>query len=460
MSEDARRVVFVSQMFPPETGGNASRIHDTATNLGDDWRATVLSPPPTLPPGTFDRSRRRASTERVDGVTVHRLWTWQPTGENPGLVRRLPYYLLFGLHAMLWLLWHRRRYDAVVTSTPPISTGAPGLVAAALGAAWVVDVRDLWIDASISLGYIAAGSPLERLGRRFQRLVLHTADGITVTTPTLGDAIAEQYGSDLAAATVLLPNGVDTDAFRPTDPTEANAFTSATDAREGRPNAAGDPGGFDVDTAATGPPATDGGVPTIVYTGNLGSAQALAACVRAVPHLDSDAVLRLVGGGDVAGDLRTLAEEIGVTDRVRFDAPVPREAVPALLRDATLGVAPLADADALSYAMPTKCYEYLACGLPTVVTGPGEVERFADRSGGAVHVEPDPEALAAAFDDLLADPATRELMARRGRAYVVEHHDRRRLAGRLADTLSAILAGDDPAPSDGSEATSGRQPAP
>jgi glycosyltransferase involved in cell wall biosynthesis len=115
--------------------------------------------------------------------------------------------------------------------------------------------------------------------------------------------------------------------------------------------------------------------------------------------------------------------------------------VPGILNDATVGVAPLDDSAALSYAMPTKSYEYLACGLPTVVTGRGEIERFAERSGGAVHVDNDPAAVAAVFDDLLSDRRRRERMARRGRAYVVEHHDRRALAERLGEELSALVDG-------------------
>lgn len=211
-----RRVVFVTQAYPPDRGGNAARIHDVATHLDDgEWDVSVLAPPPCYPPGEFDRSWRRARTETVDGVAVHRLWSWQPQAENPGTLSRLSYYLLFGIHAIAWLVWNRRRYDAVVTTTPPISTGAPGLVATALGKSWVVDVRDLWIDASISLGYLEAGSALERVSRRFQRLVLHAADRVSVTTETLGESIERTYGSSLGAKTIVVPNGVDVERFVP-----------------------------------------------------------------------------------------------------------------------------------------------------------------------------------------------------------------------------------------------------
>lgn len=446
-------------MFPPETGGNASRIHDTATNLqADGWDVTVLAPPPCYPPGSFDRSWRRAETESVDGVTVHRLWTWQPTAENPGMAKRLPYYLLFGIHAMIWLLWNVRNYDVILTSTPPISTGAPGLVAAALGKPWVVDIRDLWIDASVSLGYLEEGSAIERISRRFQRFVLHSADRLTVTTETLGRTVGERYGDELELKTVVIPNGVDTDRFRPPDgvsieatgKVEAGLETEAIDAGGDR-----QPGG--ANQALTGDGASDGVLepdppsheterrgsasdspPTIVYTGNLGTAQNLEACVEAMARVSEPAVLRLVGSGDVESKLRRLVDELGVEERVEFTGLVPRGEVPEILRTATIGVAPLEETETLSYAMPTKVYEYMACGLPTIVTGCGEIRRFVTETDIGVHADGDPEALADRFDELLSDGPRRQRLATRSREHVVEHYDRKTIARRLSDELSAL----------------------
>jgi glycosyltransferase involved in cell wall biosynthesis len=424
-------------MFPPEKGGNASRIHDTATHLqGGDWDVTVLSPHPSYPPGTFDRSWRRARTETVDGITVHRLWTWQPTTENPGMARRLPYYLLFGVHAMLWLLWNVREYDVVVTSTPPISTGAPGLLSAALNKPWVVDIRDLWIDASVSLGYLEEDSAIEHVSRRFQRWVLHTADRLTVTTDSLRESVQTQYGDTLGEKTVVIPNGVDTDRFRPDERDGTERPLAVPDNRSDTRRDGGEKKtAVDGETTATDRP-------TIVYTGNLGSAQDLEACVRAMTHLSEDAVLSLVGSGDTESKLRRVAREIGVEERVEFHGLVPREAVPGLLNEATIGVAPLESTGTLAYAMPTKVYEYMACGLPVVVTGRGEIERFVAESGGGVHAENDRERIAARFDELLADDRRRQQLGEHGREYVVEHYDRGVIARRLSDELSRLVEAD------------------
>lgn len=437
MTEPDRSVIFVSQRFPPEMGGNAARIHDLAVHLADqDWDVTVLAPPPCYPPGEFERSWRPKRTETVDGVTVHRLWSWQPRTENPGTVRRLAYYLVFGVLAILWLLRHVRHYDVVVTTTPPISTGAPGLVAAAAGKPWVVDVRDLWIDASISLGYLEEGSPLERVSRRFQRLVLHAADRITVTTEPLGDSLCDEYGESLRSKLVAVPNGVDTRLFRPEADLLVEAGNPESTGADGESVVTGSPDGT---AAPADGPQTDGsGRPVIIYTGNLGSAQDLESCIRAMAHLPGDAVLRLVGSGDLGSELRELTDELDLHERVEFAGVVPREEVPDLLNEATIGVAPLKDTANLAYAMPTKVYEYMACGLPTVVTGSGAVRQFVDESGGGVWAENDGERIAERLDALLTDDRRRREFARNGREHVVEHYDRRVIAKRLSDELASL----------------------
>lgn len=440
MTERNRRVVYVSQRFPPDKGGNAARINDLGTHLvNHGWDVTVLAPPPTYPPGEFERTWIRHRTDTVDGVTVHRLWSWQPQRENPGTVERLAYYLLFGIHAMLWLLWNVRRVDLLVTTTPPISTGAPGIWACSLGIPWIVDVRDLWIDASISLGYLKPGGLLERLSRRFQRLVLHRADRIAVTTATLGESLKATYGESLGNKTILIPNGVDVDRFQPTD---GGDFITDEAVLRGSSSA--------TQSASDGSPVlganttrSDDGSPTIIYTGNLGSAQDLQSCIRAMSYLSHEtATLRLVGSGDLEGELKELVDDLALRNRVMFDGVVPREEVPDLLADATVGIAPLQSTDDLAYAIPTKLYEYMASGLPVLTTGTGEIESFVNESGGGIHVDADPERIAARLDELLANPDLRRQLGAKGHEYVASTYDRGVIAGRLSDEMDHLLTSD------------------
>lgn len=399
--EDRSRVVVVSQHYPPDKSGNASRIRDTCEHLTDaGWDVTVLAPPPAFPHGQFGRTWKRQTTRTDGDATVHRLWAWQPTTENPSFPSRMAYYLLFPLHALVWLLLNYRSYDAIVTSSPPIFTGLAGLPFGVGGRKpLVVDVRDLWIDASVGLGFISAGGVLERVSRAYEGFLLRVADRVTVTTAVLGDRLVEQYGLDSKKITHL-PNGVDTSEYRPAE-TESD--------------------------------------PTIVYTGNVGHAQALEACVRAMAKLDHpQATLEIVGDGDIRDELESVVAENGLQQRVSFRGTVPRDAVPEILGSAAIGVAPLKDDDTLEYAVPTKAYEYMSCELPVVATGIGEIEALINSSGGGVFLEDDPERLADAFETLLNDTEKRDSLGAAGREHVVEHYDRGVIARRFGELLTEV----------------------
>lgn len=395
-------VVVVSQHYPPDKSGNASRISDTCSHLSDEgWDVTVLAPPAAFPHGQFNRSWKRKSVSEDDGVTAHRLWAWQPTNEDPGFISRMAYYLLFPMHALLWLLFNYREYDAIVTSAPPIFTGIAGLPFGVLGLKpWVVDVRDLWIDASIGLGFISEGGLLERASRAYERFVLHTADRVTVTTNVLGDRLVDLYGID-SEKVIHLPNGVNTDEFQPSDEPKD---------------------------------------PVIVYTGNVGHAQDLEACVKAMAEVDHpDAVLRIVGDGDMKGALEELAVNVGVENKVEFTGLVPRDEIPDILNTAMIGIAPLKSSATLEYAVPTKAYEYMASELPVVATDIGEMATLVEDSNGGILVSNNPGEVASAFEQLIRNEEIRNISGRNGRRHIIEKYDREMVAKKLGNILDEII---------------------
>lgn len=402
---DDRRVLVVSQAFPPEQGGNASRIGDTTRYLDDEgWDVTVLAPHPSYPHGQFDRDWTRTSVDTHDGVTVRRLWTWQPTSADPSALSRGLYYLLFAIHASLWVLLTDCRYDVAVTSTPPVFTTIPGWVASRRrGISWVVDVRDLWIDVAVDLDMLSPDGTVTRLTRSLQRRAFTGADRLFVTTAVMRDRILDRY--PVAEDDVrVVPNGVDLSSFDP-------------DRRPGN---------------------------AVVYTGNLGHAQDLEPCIRAMAHVESDIQLRIVGDGDVRPELEAVAERVGVDDVVEFVGLVERDDVPEQLADAIAGLAPIKQTEPLQYAVPTKAYEYLACGVPVVAVGNGAIESFLEQSEGGVLVESDPVEIACVLDGLAQNPDRRASLSSAGRAYVADSYDRRAIAETVSDELSSLIDRSEP----------------
>ncbi|KAF5087787.1 MAG: glycosyltransferase family 4 protein [Methanoculleus horonobensis] len=396
-----KQVCIVSQHFPPEKSGNASRIHDTAAHLAKlGIGVTVLAPHPTFPTGSFPRTWRRSDVQEVDGIRVVHLWTWQPGSGDPGFVSRMAYYLSFPIHAALWLLFTRNRFDAIMTSAPPLFTGIPGYVLKRTSRVkWILDIRDLWIDASIGLGFLREGSLYERLSRRFEQACLDRADLVGVTTEELGRRISSRYR--VTAPMELMPNGVNTDFFYP---------------------------------------ANGGKKRQIIYAGNVGHAQDLDKVALAVKSMNGTYNLRfvIVGDGDTRESLEALVKAESLTDSVIFTGTLPREEIPRLISESLVGVAPLKRLANLEYAAPTKAYEYMACGIPFVGCGNGEIAHLAKESGAGVIAENTPEAIAATLSALLDNPEEMEEMGRRGREYVAERYDRRSVALKLKQCIERM----------------------
>ncbi|WP_436932583.1 glycosyltransferase family 4 protein [Halosimplex halobium] len=401
-ADTQKEVVFVTQHYPPDKSGNAARLNDMTSRLsGGEWDITVLAPHPAFPHGEFDRNWSRKETHREDGITVHRLWAHQPTVEDPSFLSRIAYYITFPLHALIWLLAHRREFDVVITSSPPIFTGIAGLPFGLVGqTGLVVDVRDLWIDASVGLGFIESDSIIERVSREYQQLVLTAADRVGVTTERLGEEVSDQYGV-APGKIVHLPNGVETDRFEV---------------------------GHDLSNS------------TIVYTGNVGHAQALDTCVRAMQYVDVDgARLKIVGDGDTREELEELTAEFDLSNKVEFVGLVPRDEVPEILSNAAIGLAPLVDSETLEYAVPTKAYEYMAASIPVIGTSEGELERLIETADCGVVSENEAKQLGDILETLLNHPEERERLGINGRTHVVENYDRRAIAAKLESELDSVV---------------------
>ena len=131
-----------------------------------------------------------------------------------------------------------------------------------------------------------------------------------------------------------------------------------------------------------------------------------------------EADLLVVGGPDphdLAADpearrLRELAGRLGVADRVRFHGRAPHDALPGIIAASDLVVA------APQYEpFGIVPLEAMACGVPVVGTAVGGLlDSVADGVTGLLVPPNDPEALAAAIRELIAEPAARAAMGAAG----------------------------------------------
>jgi glycosyltransferase involved in cell wall biosynthesis len=393
------KILIVTQHFPPDKSGNASRIYDLAKNLVKlGCRVTVLSPHPSFPHGSFKKTWKIYSLKEIDGIKHITLFSWQPSTSNPSFLSRMSYYLIFPLHATIWALLKKKEYNVVLTTAPPIFTGMTGyFVKKITRKKWFFDVRDLWIDASVSLGFIRKNSFLEKMSRKYEMTCYAACDGITVTTEEIRNMIKKNY-SIVSNKIAIVPNGVDTEIFIPT-----------SKAKKKR----------------------------IIYTGNIGFAQDLQNVILAVKKVNKEFSLELylVGDGDIKKDLEELVNKEDLTENIFFTGALAREEIPKMIADSLIGIAPLKDIESLRYAIPTKVYEYMSCGIPFIGTGKGEIENVAKNSGGGIIAENTIESIYKQIIHLIQNKKLMENMGKNGREFVKKYYDRKNIAKQFLQSI-------------------------
>jgi colanic acid biosynthesis glycosyl transferase WcaI len=94
-------------------------------------------------------------------------------------------------------------------------------------------------------------------------------------------------------------------------------------------------------------------------------------------------------------------------------------------------------------SLPSKSFSILASGRPLIacVDEGSDLWRLVERSGAGIGVPPeDPAALAQAIVELKNNPARREQMGARGRAYALAHHSPQAAAEQVEQLLAAAAA--------------------
>ncbi|MFJ7902126.1 glycosyltransferase [Streptomyces sp. NPDC096198] len=143
-------------------------------------------------------------------------------------------------------------------------------------------------------------------------------------------------------------------------------------------------------------------------------------------RLDADAEVRR---------LRRIAADAGVADRLRFLGRVPHREVPALLRGADVVVCP-GDHEPLGRA----ALEAMACGRPVVASAVGgHLDTVADPGTGRLVPPRDPDALARAVHELLADHVARAACGAAGRRRVLRRYGWARVAAVTETAYCVVL---------------------
>ena len=153
----------------------------------------------------------------------------------------------------------------------------------------------------------------------------------------------------------------------------------------------------------------------LAYAAEFSARKHQETLIRAMTRLPEDVFLLLPGRGDEWENIRALAAQLGVAERV---------ILPGFLTDveASCHAADLAVSSSRSEGLPFHLMECMSCGLPGVVTRVKGNEDLIDDDTGRTFPFDDDAALARAVLQLRADEALRRRMGENARRRVLERY--------------------------------------
>lgn len=402
--EPGRVLHVLTNSLPHSGSGYAQRSHSTLTALRDQgWDVSGVT---RLGWPVITGVLTAAPLDRIDGIEYRRLL---PGGMRGGLSERLQQHAdLLRAHCLAL------RPQILHTTTEWTNAVVTRAVAEALDIPWVYEVRGQRADTWAALrGPEVLTSERYRLFTEREIEAARSADAVITLAQGMRETLV-RGGVDPRRLAVC-PNAVG-GAFLEEPPAQAQARRAV---------------GLDLSGEYVGTVSS-----LVPYEG-------LDTLVRSVALLAPDRPdlkLLLVGDGTALPSLETLAERLGIRDRLVVTGRVDRSRVRGYHASLDVFVVPRRDTSVTRSVTPMKSVEASATGRPVVASDlPALAELVQHGRTGLLVPADDPQALAETLRGLLDDAECRESLGSAGRTWAVTERTWAANAQRVDGLYRSVL---------------------
>lgn len=400
------RILFLSHYFPPEVNAPASRTWEHCKQwVTDGHEVTVVTCAPNHPRGIVYAGYKNHlfKSEWIDGIKVIRVWTYVTA--NEGFIKRTLNYVSYMVSAVLATCFLGRA-EVVVTTSPQFFNGLAGYFVSKLKRApWVLEIRDLWPESILAVGAIRNRFVI----RLLERLELFAYRNATAIVPVTDAFKRYMVNKGIPAAKItVIKNGVNLSFYK------TNVGPNHLRSKLGLE------GKF-----------------VVAYFGTHGMAHRLETILEAADILkeDPDIAFLMVGDGAERARLLALRDQLKLPNVQMLDQQ-PKESMPLLWDMCDVSLVLLRKSELFKTVIPSKIFESMGMMRPIILGVEGESAEIIRAAGSGHCIEPENAAeLAAKVREIKCNPDLRAKMGEAGRAYVVEHFDRVKLARRYEDLL-------------------------
>ena len=347
----------------------------------------------------------RTDTEKYGKVT--RCYPFPSSKRS--LIKRGMGFIGFATLTAVSTVFSRKKFDAVITISPPLTLGFVGWVASRRHRCpHILNVQDIFPDVAIQVGAITSPQII-RIFKKLERFCYKKSTAISV----LSDDLAENVKSKMRpieSQIVVIPNFVDIRKIRPSK--HQNSYRSE----------------LNLDNQLV-----------VMYAGNLGLSQSLELLVQAARHhQDREDVAYVINGSGVAAP--ELIKQAQSLPNLCITGFQPAARLSEVLASADIHVVLLKKGLGTS-SLPSKMYSIFAAGRPVIasIDSGTEVSKIISENQAGIAVEPGEfEEFISAIERLVNDKQERAEMGAAGRTWVEKQPTARMVAESYMNLLLAL----------------------
>ncbi len=160
------------------------------------------------------------------------------------------------------------------------------------------------------------------------------------------------------------------------------------------------------------------------FAGGISEVRGVVEIVEALDLVDDSSTRLMMAGSFYPADLKQRVEKLPGWQKVTFKGWLNRKDVLDLLANVRIGVITRHPIERHLSAFPTKLFEYMAAGLPVVVSDLPTIRPIVEACNCGILIDPqDPKAIAAGLNTLLNNPQQAEAMGQRGLEAVKQQYN-------------------------------------
>lgn len=376
-SKQPLRVVSITYDYYP-FDVRVRRLAEAAANAGYTMDVICL------------RDAEESDHETYHGVGIYRVPFSRGFGES--LISNLKGWVRFAAQAgaLVARLHRRAPYHIVVVHNMPDFLVFSALVPKLMGAKVILDVQDVTPELIAARAHGRRRAILKWAAGLQERVSTHFADIVLTVGWPFEDKLLERKTTPSKLRSVL--NSADPGIFP-----ESRRFS------------------FDDALQRVTDPHNEQASFIVMYWGTVAQRNGLATALRALAlALPEAPTLRLdimgMGRGDEMARLQRLADELGITDHVRYVNPVPSEQIVDFIVHGDVGIIPYVADGFADLVLPTKAYEMAWLRRPIIASDTVAI-RSMFRPESIILCPPnDPSSFARALVELYHHPEKRRTM--------------------------------------------------